>query len=202
VIRSTKPGQASRALHFGEDQIFWECKWTLANEVWPQGWKNTALIVPPLLGLIGRGSSNLRMALQTLSVPFLEIRVSLNFLSLGFHFRLLVWHDLQLFPPSDHVCIRSSSCFGWYSFQARDPYHWLVPLRAVGKRPPSGNSVQRRFALFFFLILSQPNTNAARCPKLVLGSAKQFIWMEGRLEAWDSGNRSDRSSKAMSTSTL
>jgi hypothetical protein len=33
--------QASRALHFGEDQIFWECKHTVANEVWPQGWRDT-----------------------------------------------------------------------------------------------------------------------------------------------------------------
>ncbi|KAF1959286.1 HET-domain-containing protein, partial [Byssothecium circinans] len=28
---------AIRALHFGRDQMFWECKHTLANEVWPVG---------------------------------------------------------------------------------------------------------------------------------------------------------------------
>ncbi|KAH7384362.1 heterokaryon incompatibility protein-domain-containing protein [Phaeosphaeria sp. MPI-PUGE-AT-0046c] len=30
---------ASRALHFGTDQMFWECSRSLANEVWPQGWE-------------------------------------------------------------------------------------------------------------------------------------------------------------------
>ncbi|KAH7384363.1 heterokaryon incompatibility protein-domain-containing protein [Phaeosphaeria sp. MPI-PUGE-AT-0046c] len=29
---------ATRALHFGTEQLFWECSRTLANEVWPQGW--------------------------------------------------------------------------------------------------------------------------------------------------------------------
>ncbi|OAL05251.1 HET-domain-containing protein [Phaeosphaeriaceae sp. SRC1lsM3a] len=31
---------ASRALHFGTDQMFWECSRTFANEVWPHGWEN------------------------------------------------------------------------------------------------------------------------------------------------------------------
>jgi hypothetical protein len=45
-LMETKITQASRALHFGKDQIFWECKRTLANEVWPKGWKNTAFELP------------------------------------------------------------------------------------------------------------------------------------------------------------
>jgi hypothetical protein len=45
-LMRTKLVQASRALHFGKDQIFWECKRTLANEVWPKGWMNTAFDLP------------------------------------------------------------------------------------------------------------------------------------------------------------
>ncbi|KAF2658647.1 HET-domain-containing protein [Lophiostoma macrostomum CBS 122681] len=31
---------APRALHFGQDQMFWECKARFANEVWPTGWSD------------------------------------------------------------------------------------------------------------------------------------------------------------------
>lgn len=35
--------QATRTVHFLNDQVYWECKEMLANEVWPNGWKNTPL---------------------------------------------------------------------------------------------------------------------------------------------------------------
>ncbi|KAL5375257.1 hypothetical protein DPSP01_011355 [Paraphaeosphaeria sporulosa] len=34
---------APRAVHFGDDQVYWVCKSTTANEVWPRGWMNTPL---------------------------------------------------------------------------------------------------------------------------------------------------------------
>ncbi|KAL1795384.1 hypothetical protein ACET3X_007200 [Alternaria dauci] len=34
---------ATRTIHFGNDQAYWECKCTVANEVWPLGWLNTPL---------------------------------------------------------------------------------------------------------------------------------------------------------------
>lgn len=35
--------QACRALHFCEDQMFWECGRLLANEAWPRGWSDMQL---------------------------------------------------------------------------------------------------------------------------------------------------------------
>jgi hypothetical protein len=30
-------------VHFGDDQAYWVCKQTIANEVWPRGWMGTPL---------------------------------------------------------------------------------------------------------------------------------------------------------------